>query len=556
MDGPGTLSTTGTTTVEESVYIGGGLDWNNSSTIDDDASIYGGDTSGASATITNAPGASFNITGDYVQIDENVYSTGTGSTTGSLTIVNQGILAKTSGSNTSNISVALIDTGTIVSDSGVLELEGGGSFGGTIGGTGIVDFGGGTSTVSYTLTATDVFAQDGGVMAVGAGAQLVLQGTAQFGPFGNAEVDGPGTLSSSGTTTISEDLYLGGGLDWSNSGTVDDGGYVYSDATAPGATITNLPGASFYLTQSYGGYGASSNSGPTFVNQGTLAKTGGAEVTSIFAPVMNTGIMSVQTGTLELEGPIDNEGIIQVGSKDALAITGVLSGSGSIVVGAGAFVEIGDAAGNDILFTGAGTLELDSPVDFAGTISGLAAGNEIILGGEEAVSATLSGSSATIDLADGTALHLSMGALPVNDILSLSDNVLTVAPFTLSLLNGTVGTIDWSSLEASLRSPSIDAADWKLIWQRFVDQVGTTTTSLYLALANDDATLTTIDQPNHLVSGLLSYELEQASGVLPNVTLTAATDLADNGGGLDLSLTRTYSASLLNRNDAGPFGDG
>ena len=50
--------------------------------------------------------------------------------------------------------------------------------------------------------------------------------------------------------------------------------------------------------------------------------------------------------------------------------------------------------------------------------------------------------------------------------------------------------------------------------------------------------------------------MAQASAALPNITLAATTDLALAGSGLDLSLTRTYSASLLNRNNAGVFGDG
>jgi len=70
------------------------------------------------------------------------------------------------------------------------------------------------------------------------------------------------------------------------------------------------------------------------------------------------------------------------------------------------------------------------------------------------------------------------------------------------------------------------------------------------------STLNAIGEPTDDVATLLGYVLEEASGVLPNITLADTTDLAPAGTGLDLSLTRTYSASLDNRNSPGPFGDG
>jgi RHS repeat-associated protein len=117
-------------------------------------------------------------------------------------------------------------------------------------------------------------------------------------------------------------------------------------------------------------------------------------------------------------------------------------------------------------------------------------------------------------------------------------------------------TIDWSSLEIALRPPSIDSTDWSLIWDRFVDLMGTTTKSVTIALAEVVTTLKLVGPPPTDNATLLAYALEQATGLFPNATLAATTDLAENGTGLDLSLTRTYSASFLNRNDAGPFGDG
>jgi YD repeat-containing protein len=134
-------------------------------------------------------------------------------------------------------------------------------------------------------------------------------------------------------------------------------------------------------------------------------------------------------------------------------------------------------------------------------------------------------------------------------------------PLTLSALEGIIAsygstTVNWASLESSVQSPSIDSTDWSLIWTRFTNEVGTTTQSLLTALSSAAAILNQIGEPTTAISSLVSYELEQASGILPNITLANTTDIADSGGGLALSVTRGYNASLLNRNNPGLFGDG
>ena len=63
-------------------------------------------------------------------------------------------------------------------------------------------------------------------------------------------------------------------------------------------------------------------------------------------------------------------------------------------------------------------------------------------------------------------------------------------------------------------------------------------------------------QPTNDLGTLLGYELQQASGTLPGITLANTTDLAPAGAGLDMSLARTYSASLVDRDNPGAFGDG
>ena len=107
-----------------------------------------------------------------------------------------------------------------------------------------------------------------------------------------------------------------------------------------------------------------------------------------------------------------------------------------------------------------------------------------------------------------------------------------------------------------MQPASIDDTDWNLIWTRFEAEVGSTTQSLLTALSQAATTLSQIGDATNDLGTLLNYELEQASGALPNTTLAQTTDLSDSGTGIDLSLTRTYSASLLDRNNDGVFGDG
>ncbi len=103
----------------------------------------------------------------------------------------------------------------------------------------------------------------------------------------------------------------------------------------------------------------------------------------------------------------------------------------------------------------------------------------------------ISGSLADVNaaLATVTDTNATIGPDPI--LLSATDSFNNTASpqtitattiLTLSQLATEHATIDWNSLEASLRPASIDAPDWDVIWTRFIDQVGTTTDDLVAAL--------------------------------------------------------------------------
>ena len=127
---------------------------------------------------------------------------------------------------------------------------------------------------------------------------------------------------------------------------------------------------------------------------------------------------------------------------------------------------------------------------------------------------------------------------------------------SLGVLQGSDATINWNSLEQATQPASVDSTDWSLIWQRFEAQFGTDTQGLIDALSQAATTLAQIGDPTRDLGTLLSYELQDATGTLPATNLVQTTDLAETGPGADLSLTRQYSASLLDRNAGGAFGDG
>ena len=159
INGPGTLSTSGTTTLPMQTgaavdsYLGSasrnvvGPTWDNTGLVNLGGAIdIGPNDISETATIINATGAVFDLTTDTAGIVPHFANEGNTST-----FINAGLLEKTGGTATSSITSAVTNTATIAVDSGTLAFSGGGTFGGSITGTGVVAFAGGTSTLSATV---------------------------------------------------------------------------------------------------------------------------------------------------------------------------------------------------------------------------------------------------------------------------------------------------------------------------------------------------------------------------------------------------------------------
>ncbi len=295
------------------------------------------------ATFDNFPGASFSIIAD-VSIDGNTPDGGT--------FINDGTLAKTGGSGTSVLGtgMTLTNTGTIEADSGTLSLQGGGTISGSsaliakagadldfgagsyiapsgssIGGsgTGTISFSGGTVTVNGTYA-------DAGLTVVLAG-EVDFNSSASIGTLiqSDGAIGGSGTLAVSGLMTWNGGYEKGAGITSANGGMTIGGSYTASAivldertlnnqgeamlatygelALTGGATFDNEPGASFSFTDdvSMDGYAPG---GGTFINDGTLAKTGGSGLSALRSGVTlkDAGTILASSGTLSLQGTFSN----------------------------------------------------------------------------------------------------------------------------------------------------------------------------------------------------------------------------------------------------------
>ncbi len=379
VDGPGTLTTSGTTTVAgTSVYnLGGNATWVNTGTVNQTYYVYVDYGSGAGFSIVNKAGATYNITGDF-SLGANNYN-GTGSS-----FNNAGTFAKTGGGATSSIISTFTNTGTISAVAGTtLEFDGGGTFAGTLTGAGTIAFASGSETFAAGLSlAASTILFDGGNVSLGsnlafAAAQYVeVNGNVTLGShtlsltsafLGGGSITGPGTVSVSGTTTISGNngngvLYLGGGVSLLNAGTINQTYYLYVNyPTGSGFSVTNKAGATYAITGDFNiGGNNYSGTGSSFANAGTFEKKAGTGTTQVISTFTNTGTVAALSGTLEFDGggtlggTLTGAGAIAVGSNTVTLAAGVVINATEFVLDGGSIT-----LGANLALTGATPLTID-----------------------------------------------------------------------------------------------------------------------------------------------------------------------------------------------------
>ena len=399
--GPGTLATTGATSITAQSYLDGNLVWDNSGTVSDGAPIYTGYPSGTGkVTIANQAGGVFDLTVDGPAF--NLYG---GST---LALSNAGVMSKTGGTGVSNITTAITNSGTLTATSGTLELDAGGTLGGTVTETttGAVTLGNGVFALTGTVNGAGTLTVDpaatlaittvseaianavvlDGIVTVATGKTLTLSGPTTWA---SATIAGPGTLATTGATSITATPFLDGNLVWNNTGTVSAATIIYTGypSGAGKVTINNQAGGAFDLTADGQAFNPIGTSTLALTNAGVMSKTGGIGVSQITTAITNTGTLTATSGTLELDaggtlgGTLTETttGAVTLGSG-IFALTGAVNGAGTLTVGAAATLAIttvseaiADAVVVDGVVTVASgkTLTLSGPTTWNGaTITG------------------------------------------------------------------------------------------------------------------------------------------------------------------------------------------
>jgi hypothetical protein len=488
VDGPGTLSTAAGVTatidtgnnpnnygVYTSLILGGGVTWSNSGTVADTGHIQIGDGSGETAKIVNNAGGVFQFETPYAQIYDNTNATGSFSNAGTIEVSTSTYFAPIL-TNTS--------TGVIDLQSGTLDLQANSTIAGTVTGGGVLQFNGGNSTITAatsgnllvtggaltlaetanitgnvsetsggiylsasgptTETLVNGFADSQGELSLASGRTLaVTGGTTTFGVNNNANgasVDGPGTLSTAAgvTTTIDSGnnpnvygvytpLILGGGVTWSNNGTVADTGHIQiGDGNGETAKIVNNAGGVFEFEAPYAQIYDNTNATGSFSNAGTIE----VGTSTYFAPLLtntSTGVIDLQSGTLDLQADS--------------TIGGTVTGGGVLQFNAGNSTITAGTDGN-LLVTGA-DLTLAETASITGNVSETSGG--IYLAARGPASETLvngfADSEGQVSLGAGRTLAVTGGTVTFG-VNNNATGASVDGPGTLSTAAGVTTTID------------------------------------------------------------------------------------------------------------------
>ncbi len=293
----------------------GSLDWNN-------ADIY----DGAGSVISNAFGATINLTANG---DGTFNYSG-----GARTFYNAGQLNVSAGPNPAGISDTFVNTGTVTVNAGTLDLQNGGTNTGTtlvaaiaalqasggtfsfntgsaLYGTGTNLFSGAIANFNGTYAITNVLAISAGTVNFNGNetltpARLVMSG-GTLGGTGALVLAGPlnwsggfirGTVQCNGGTFTGADYLVGGQV--LNTGTLAwNNADIYDGA---GSVISNAFGATINLTANGDGTFNYSGGARTFYNAGQLNVSAGPNPAGISDTFVNTGTVTVNAGTLDLQG--------------------------------------------------------------------------------------------------------------------------------------------------------------------------------------------------------------------------------------------------------------
>jgi hypothetical protein len=168
----------------------------------------------------------------------------------------------------------------------------------------------------------------------------------------------------------------------------------------------------------------------TVTGSGTLGVAAGASLDLVGHVLLANGAIA-NSGLLRVDGSLDGAGAVTGTLANAgvvradggtLAVSGDVTGSGSIALAGGAAFLLGGATGETIDFAGmaGSTLDLAAPTGFAGTLGDLASGDVIVLGGTDVTGApTIAGSVLQVAVSGGATLDLQLANAPAGESFQL-----------------------------------------------------------------------------------------------------------------------------------------
>jgi hypothetical protein len=339
---------------------------------------------------------------------------------------------------------------------------------------------------------------------------------------------GAGGFTNTGTLyvdTSARSLILAGAGTLTNDGTIYEAG-TNTIMLENGVTLSNAGGATLDLTDNGG---ISQSGGGTLANAGTLEKTSGSGTSTVSSSLVNSGQLTVETGTLALASAGGNR----------LQWTG-----GSIDVAGGTFTNAGtlnlDTTVGNLVLTGHGTFSNTGSITEAGT-------NSLVLENQ----ATLDNAAgAVFDLTDNGSLTDSGGGAFRNSGTLEKTGGTGTSTIATSILNnlGTVavgsGTLNISAPVSQVSGNTLNAGTWT------VTGTATVHAKLNISSAGRFATLgsaaavtldgTTVAFPN--LAGLATVD-QGASLSLLDGQSRSTTGALTNAGSLILGPGSTLTVS-------------
>jgi hypothetical protein len=281
---------------------------------------------GANVYFTNEPGATYQFASDSsITFGNNFY----GQTSASVPFLNQGLVWKSGGTNTSAIGVSFNNLGgTVKVDSGTLTLYGGGTSSNgvfNVASGAVLDLTGGANGPMWSGTITG---SGSGQVWLDSGTLYASPSLVLASPPGLFQWNGgtlQGIITNTGTVTISGtnvSTLTGANTTFVNEGMVTQ--------TGSGGTLMGSYGANVYFTNEPGGtyqFASDSSIGwglnfygqgpPPFYNQGLVWKSAGTNTSTIYPAFVNNfgGSIEVDSGVLALYGVSypQNSGTLTIG---------------------------------------------------------------------------------------------------------------------------------------------------------------------------------------------------------------------------------------------------